>query len=195
MSNESTTAARPLPAYRSHKTVWALKIASAEAIVRSSDGAVTGYVLHFATPGYAPIEVTSAWARRTDSPLEGGYWVQYAGGYTSWSPAEAFEDGHTPTHQWGLPRSQEPKYSVNERGRLYNLVTGVAIPDEEPVMVFRAKDTIALEALRAYRAALIGGDVDPAHLQLVETRIRDFEAFAVGFPHRMRAPNSPLAIA
>ncbi len=29
------------------------------------------------------------------SPIEGGYYVQYADGYESYSPAKAFEEGYT----------------------------------------------------------------------------------------------------
>lgn len=84
-----------MPRYKCHKEVWALKIARAEQIVRASDGAVTGYRLHFEDAGYAPVEVSSEWARRTDSALAGGYYVVYEDGYKSYSPAAAFESGYT----------------------------------------------------------------------------------------------------
>jgi hypothetical protein len=93
--SNSGAASAEMPRYKCHKEVWALKIARAEWIVRKDDGAVTGYTLHFAEPGYAPIEVSSAWAKRTDSALEGGYYVVYDDGYTSFSPAKPFEDGYT----------------------------------------------------------------------------------------------------
>ncbi len=32
---------------------------------------------------------------RADATIIGGYVVRYAGGYVSWSPAEAFEEGYT----------------------------------------------------------------------------------------------------
>lgn len=84
-----------MPRYKCHKEVWALKIERAEMIVREHDGAVTGYTLHFEEPGYAPIEVSSEWARRTDSALAGGYYVVYDDGYKSYSPAAPFESGYT----------------------------------------------------------------------------------------------------
>jgi hypothetical protein len=83
-----------LPKYKCHKEVWALKIVRADAIVRSGDGAVTGYHLHFEEPGYSPVQVTSDWARRTDAPLVGGYYVVYDDGYKSYSPAAPFEAGY-----------------------------------------------------------------------------------------------------
>ncbi len=55
----------PMPKYRCHKEVWALKIADVIKYVRKHD------------------------------PKPGGYYVVYEDGYTSWSPADAFEGGYT----------------------------------------------------------------------------------------------------
>ena len=43
---------------------------------------------------------------------------------------------------WGIPVNQEPKYQVDRAtGRdRRNRATGVAIPDDEPIMIFRAKE-------------------------------------------------------
>lgn len=92
---ESSAAQGEMPRYKCHKEVWALKIAGAEPIVRADDGAIIGYDLHFEDSGYAPVRVTSDWARRTDSALVGGYYVVYGDGYTSYSPAAPFESGYT----------------------------------------------------------------------------------------------------
>jgi hypothetical protein len=87
-----------MPRYRSHKTVWALKIKSiafdyeqAQAEGRETDGSAT------ITPeesGYLPFKVDAAYVRKHD-PKAGGYYVVYADGYKSWSPADAFESGYT----------------------------------------------------------------------------------------------------
>lgn len=76
-----------MPQYRSHKTVWALKIA---AIRFDADTAV----ITPAEAGYAPFLVDAAYVRK-HAPEAGGYYVVYADGYRSFSPAEAFEDGYT----------------------------------------------------------------------------------------------------
>ena len=81
-------ASSEMPRYRSHKTVWALKIAKIEF---DPSGSAT------ITPeetGYAPFPVDAAYVSK-HSPNVGGYYVVYADGYKSWSPAEAFEDGYT----------------------------------------------------------------------------------------------------
>lgn len=87
-----------LPKYRSHKTVWALKIASidfdadrAAADGRETDGSAT------ITPTdarYAPFKVAADYVSK-HKPQTGGYYVVYSDGYKSWSPGGAFEEGYT----------------------------------------------------------------------------------------------------
>lgn len=96
-----------MPRYRSHKTVWALKIRSleldserAKAENRETDGSAT------ITPeekGYAPFRVDAAYVEK-HKPQAGGYFVAYADGYKSWSPAEAFEGGYTRIAEPAVPR-------------------------------------------------------------------------------------------
>jgi hypothetical protein len=77
-----------MPRYRCHKEVWALKIKTVELL--PSGGAVI-------TPeeaGYAPIEVMADYVAK-HQPRVGGYYVVYSGGYQSWSPGPAFEEGYT----------------------------------------------------------------------------------------------------
>ena len=76
-----------MPKYVSHKTVWALKIKS----IASAE--VT--VLTFDNPAYAPKIVSEAYEHK-HNPEAGGYYVVYADGYESYSPAKAFEEGYTP---------------------------------------------------------------------------------------------------
>lgn len=77
-----------MPRYRSHKEVWALKIAS---ILHGDAGDAT------ITPvdaGYAAFPVDAAYVTK-HQPKVGGYYVVYPDGYKSWSPADAFEGGYT----------------------------------------------------------------------------------------------------
>jgi hypothetical protein len=83
-----------MPKYRSHKTVWALKIVAVDDPTRPGDETDGSRVLTFAEPGYAPQRVPHAFVRKHD-PKAGGYFVVYEDGYTSWSPADAFESGYT----------------------------------------------------------------------------------------------------
>ena len=92
-------ASSPMPQYQSHKKVWALKIAAIsydkDAAVadgnRETDGSA---VITPADAGYAPFIVNAEYVQR-HKPQAGGYYVQYADGYVSYSPAQAFEDGYT----------------------------------------------------------------------------------------------------
>jgi hypothetical protein len=98
--------ATPMPSYRCHKEVWALKIkeiepapkptiAELEAILREdpsrkeSRGAIIVPEGHF-----GPIAVSLEFVTK-HRPQPGGYLVFYKDGYRSFSPAEAFESGYT----------------------------------------------------------------------------------------------------
>jgi hypothetical protein len=72
-------------------------------------------------------------------------------------------------------------------GQLVNRATGEAIPDDEPVFVFRARDKHAAMALAAYHNLC----ADQAHRDIVQKRIEDFVRFANAHPDRMKEPDSP----
>jgi hypothetical protein len=84
----SETASTEMPRYRSHKTIWAFKIAS---ILPLADGSAK---ISPEEPGYAAFDVDAEYMKK-HNPQVGGYFVQYQDGYKSWSPAEAFEGGYT----------------------------------------------------------------------------------------------------
>jgi hypothetical protein len=91
-------ASAELPKYRCHKEVWALKI---KAIVfdciaakeenRETDGSA---MIIPEESGFAPFKVDHAYVHK-HKPQVGGYFVEYKGGYKSFSPADAFESGYT----------------------------------------------------------------------------------------------------
>ena len=78
-----------MPLYKSHKTVAALKIAGIGPSFE--DGSAT---LYPADDGHMPFDVPAEYMVR-HKPCVGGYFVRYDDGYTSYSPAEAFESGYT----------------------------------------------------------------------------------------------------
>jgi hypothetical protein len=85
------TNSREMPRYKCHKEVWALKIRTIEDPNHATDGS---RLLFFEEPGYSPICVEGDFMRK-HKPEPGGYFVQYADGYKSFSPAKAFEEGYT----------------------------------------------------------------------------------------------------
>lgn len=71
-----------------------------------------------------------------------------------------------------------------EDGKFINRVSGEAIPDDEPVIIFRARDWHALSVLRHY----LGLADDPHHQRAINERIDEFAAFAEGHPTQMKEP-------
>lgn len=81
-----------MPRYKCHKEVWALKIKD---INRNPlNGLQYGVVIVPEEDGYAAFRVGEAYVEK-HNPQVGGYYVVYKGGYASYSPADAFEDGYT----------------------------------------------------------------------------------------------------
>jgi hypothetical protein len=80
-----------LPEYLCHKTVRAAKI------VGVALSPTPGFH-RLALAGAAHVDVTRLWYS-SKAPQVGGYYVQYEDGYSSYSPAEAFEQGYTPVGQ------------------------------------------------------------------------------------------------
>ncbi len=87
-----TGAQTPMPRYKCHKEVWALKIA--EIRVDDVDLATNGATITPGDYGYAPFRVDAAYLKK-HAPKVGGYYVVYDDGYKSFSPAKAFEEGYT----------------------------------------------------------------------------------------------------
>lgn len=76
-----------MPEYKSHKTVQALRIEE----VRETDA---GAEIHFLGSEHPCVHVDADWIH-SHKPAAGGYFVRYNDGYTSYSPAKAFEEGYT----------------------------------------------------------------------------------------------------
>jgi len=97
---------RPMPRYKCHKEVWALKIKAidkvtptVEELQRILDSQQESPVFNAAviTPedeGFAPFGVNQEYITK-HAPRVGGYFVVYKDGYKSYSPAQAFEEGYT----------------------------------------------------------------------------------------------------
>jgi len=87
MSENELQASMEKPKYVCHKEVHALEI---DQIVRLRCG--TG-IIHPVDKSYAPFEVSADYMKK-HNPQDNGYYVVYKGGYASWSPKEAFENGY-----------------------------------------------------------------------------------------------------
>lgn len=85
------SASKEMPRYKCHKQVWALKIAE---ITEPTDITGTARTIVPVDEGYAPFGVDGAYIEK-HKPEVGGYYVVYADGYQSYSPAKAFEEGYS----------------------------------------------------------------------------------------------------
>ena len=87
-AQEACMVASPMPRYRSHKVVSALKI---KKVHRDE----WGVGLVFDNPGFLLRAFTNDQLKGRPDPQDGWYMVVYGDGYTSFSPAVAFEEGYT----------------------------------------------------------------------------------------------------
>lgn len=102
-AKERANEGRVLPRYKCHKEVSALKIK--QVVIHAhpdpsydddkwiaSDEFQGGHIFP-EEAGFNPIPFDAAWYRK-HKPVPGGYYVVYKDGYTSFSPAQAFEEGY-----------------------------------------------------------------------------------------------------
>lgn len=68
--------------------------------------------------------------------------------------------------------------------RFVNRVSGEEIPDDEPVMIFRARDVHALLMVQVYQMRV----KDAHHKQAVQDVVDAFERFQKEHPERMKEP-------
>lgn len=79
---------------------------------------------------------------------------------------------------------QDPKYAMN----VVNRHTGRTIPHHVPLMLFSARDLIAVTAIETYVANLKRAGVDPLQIASAEERLQTFIDFANDHPDEMRMP-------
>ena len=80
-----------MPKYKCHKEVHALKIKDIQGI---NQDPITNPIIVPEDEGFAPFQVEVEYLTK-HKPVIGGYYVVYADGYKSFSPADVFEDGYT----------------------------------------------------------------------------------------------------
>lgn len=88
----------------------------------------------------------------------------------------------------------DPKYNFADNC-IYNVASGEMIPEDEPCMVFRARDIWAVYAIEQYLSDIeLGiGEKDTPHVTAVKERIAAFRRFAKEHPDRMKEPDTELA--
>jgi hypothetical protein len=91
----------------------------------------------------------------------------------------------------------DPKYGIiikpNDVGEMVPVIvkaaTGEPIPDDEPLMLFRARDHNARAgALMKYREECVADGCNDFHLSGCDNRIHAFSCFRLEHPERMKQP-------
>jgi hypothetical protein len=84
-----------MPKYKCHKEVWALKIKDIQPNMPNEENTEWdgSHIIQPEETGYAAFKVNHGYVRK-HAPKAGGYYVVYQDGYTSFSPADAFEGGY-----------------------------------------------------------------------------------------------------
>lgn len=90
---EASGAMAQMPQYQCHKKVWALKILNVVDPTKPGDETDGSRIIIPQDEGFAPFKVDNEYVRK-HKPEAGGYYVVYADGYKSYSPANAFEEGY-----------------------------------------------------------------------------------------------------
>jgi hypothetical protein len=80
---------------------------------------------------------------------------------------------------------QESKYDAVD-GKIVNRSTGVAIPDDEPVFILRAKDRHSVEVLSYYQLLCQNAN----HKTAVASRVQQFQDFIENSREKVKEPDS-----
>lgn len=128
-----------MPRYRSHKTVWALKISAVQHLKLDTTTDENQIVrIEFEDKKHTPRDMN---LRGKPTPETGWYLVRYADGYVSFSPEKEFEDGNTlervfdpsvqPHQQRVIIEKEELDDKVDKLGKFLNGSIFVGLPHEE----------------------------------------------------------------
>jgi hypothetical protein len=84
-------------------------------------------------------------------------------------------------------RKIDAKHHV-EKEQIIKSSNGQAIPEDEPLFLFRGRDHLAHIALKHYRDLCIADGCNDYQLDIVESEILNFSTFATQNPGRMKQP-------
>lgn len=174
-----------LARYISHKTIRAAKIVSVNALADPVEWKFTFY-FRDEEGCMMSTEVDADWVisrvfkgklsakNAEDMALqcEGGYYVEYEDGYTSWSPAKAFEDGYTPAPAQPVRGEVNPPFPPPPFRPIYRQLHA-----EESDAVASIKDKAA-DLWDALNAASTLPNVDPRCIAYARTKLEEHVMWA-----------------
>lgn len=87
-----------------------------------------------------------------------------------------------------IKRQIDLKHHIDTEGRLIKTGNGVEVPENEPLMLFRGRDRLALPMLMKYRELCIEDGCNDFQLSQVDAIIDKFRDFADENPQIMKQP-------
>lgn len=88
-----------------------------------------------------------------------------------------------------IVRAIDGKYGIREDFAIVNLVSGEEIPQEEPLILFRARDQFAADgAIVPYMHKCAVGMCNELHIAGLQQVLQRFYKFAASFPERLKQP-------
>lgn len=156
-----------------------------------SDNLFAGTVLRFqGLDAFLDADLKSQSSRGEAQPIDAS--IHEIVALQATSPSAPIAEGD---EQVGLPVTQEPKYTTDGHS-IINRASGEAIPHDEPVFIFRARDRHAIMVLDEYcdRLGIYSDEEKNAHRKAVIQRIKDFSAFAKQHPDRMKEPDTAAPV-
>ncbi len=77
---------------------------------------------------------------------------------------------------------------LGARIQIVKTTNGQAVPEEEPLCIFRGRDRLAVPLLQYYRQLCVADGCNDHQMEKVDHRIAMFRQFAVDFSERMKQP-------
>ena len=81
----------------------------------------------------------------------------------------------------------DPKYHI-EGEQIIKTSNGLPLPDDEPMILFRARDRLALPMLRIYKVLSQIDGCNEHQIEGVNVMINTFLDFSIEHPERMKQP-------
>jgi hypothetical protein len=91
-----------------------------------------------------------------------------------------------------IARIIDSKYYIDTQYRIVKTSNDQPIPEHEPVILFRARDRLALHLLRIYRVLCQMDGCTPYQIQMAERGADKFATFAIAHEDEMKQPGSTL---
>lgn len=85
-------------------------------------------------------------------------------------------------------RKIDLKHHIDDQGRLIKTGNGQEIPSDEPLILFRGRDRLAVDMLEHYRKLCIDDGCNDFQLSQVDALLNSFKKFAEDHPDIMKQP-------